>query len=512
MSDRLARLTLMRLAEPGDAVMGALVALRGPEAAVALVRQGAADAGLTRWFAATQGRLAGNPGSPVGDFGPPAGGPGPGGTGSEPLGEGFGSPGGRLSPRDGVRGPRDGSQEPRDPEPKGQEPRDGASGSSGDRPLPRDGSGAVRHKRSSVLGGRSGSGRSGADDGAGDGAGDGSGAARDGRLGARLDRMVASWAARLKTADPERDLAEGERIGARLVVPGDPEWPTQLDDLGDSRPYALWLHGDADLRFSCLRSIAIVGSRAATPYGAHVAAELGAGLSERGWGVVSGGAYGIDGAAHRGALAGEGPTVAVLACGADVAYPSAHQQLFAAIRARGVLVSECPMGAHPTRPRFLVRNRLIAALSRGTVVVEAAVRSGALNTAGHAIALNRHLAAMPGPVTSEFSAGCHRLIRQGRAICVTGPEEVIELAGSMGTDLAPEPRGPVLPRDRLDPESRKVVEVMPTRIGVGPATIAVAAGVDLETVLACLGGLAAAGYVERVSRGWRLRPDRPPGG
>ncbi|MER5650350.1 DNA-processing protein DprA [Streptosporangium sp. NPDC002524] len=324
--------------------------------------------------------------------------------------------------------------------------------------------------------------------------------------------MVASWAARSKSADPGRDLAEGERIGARLVVPGDPEWPTQLDDLGDTRPYALWLHGDADLRFSCIRSVAVVGSRAATPYGTHVAAELGAGLSERGWGVVSGGAHGIDGAAHRGALACEGPTVAVLACGADVAYPSAHQQLFAAIRARGVLVSECPMGAHPTRPRFLVRNRVIAALSRGTVVVEAAVRSGALNTAGHAIALNRHLAAMPGPVTSEFSAGCHRLIRQGRAICVTGPEEVIELAGTMGTDLAPEPRGPVLPRDRLDPDTRKVVEAMPTRIGVGPATIAVAAGVDLETVLSCLGGLAAAGYVERVSQGWRLRPDRPPGG
>jgi len=324
--------------------------------------------------------------------------------------------------------------------------------------------------------------------------------------------MVASWAARLRTADPERDLAEGERIGARLVVPGDSEWPTQLDDLGHSRPHALWLHGDADLRFSCLRSVAVVGSRAATPYGAHVAAELGAGLSERRWGVVSGGAHGVDGAAHRGALAGEGPTVAVLACGADVAYPSAHQQLFAAIRSQGVLVSECPMGAHPTRPRFLIRNRLIAALSRGTVVVEAAVRSGALNTAGHAIALNRHLAAMPGPVTSEFSVGCHRLIRQGRATCVTGPEEVIELVGTMGADLATEPRGPVLPRDRLDPESRKVVEVMPTRVGVGPATIAVAAGVDLETVLSCLGGLAAAGYVERVSRGWRLRSDRPPGG
>ncbi|MEU0478168.1 DNA-processing protein DprA [Streptosporangium sp. NPDC006013] len=442
MNDRLARLTLMRLAEPGDTAMGALVALRGPQAAVALVREGAADADFTRWFADIHGR--------------PAGGPGPCDGGSGPYG-------GNLYDR-------------------GPDRRGGGAGAS-------DG---VSAGASGADGGRR--------------------AGWDGRLAGRFDRMVASWAARLKTADPERDLAEGERIGARLVIPGDAEWPSQLDDLGDSRPHALWLHGDADLRFSCLRSVAVVGSRAATPYGTHVAAELGAGLSERGWGVVSGGAYGIDGAAHRGALAGEAPTVVVLACGADVAYPSAHQQLFAAVRAQGVLVSECPMGAHPTRPRFLVRNRLIAALSRSTVVVEAAVRSGALNTAGHAVALNRQLAAVPGPVTSDASAGCHRLIRQGKAICVTGAEEVIELAGTMGTDLAPEARGPVLPRDRLDPESRKVVEAMPTRIGMGPATIAVAAGVDLETVLSCLGGLAAAGYVERVSQGWRLRADRPFGG
>jgi DNA processing protein len=392
-SDRLARVTLLRLAEPGDAVMGRLVASCGPEAAVGQIRERALDPEFTQWFVSS-------------------------------------------------------------------------------------------HRRSSA-------------------------GSRDGQPAARLARMLASWSARLETADAARDLAEGEWGGARLVIPGDPEWPTQLDDLGDSRPHALWLHGEADLRFSCLRSVAVVGSRAATPYGAHIAAEFGAGLGERNWTVVSGGAYGVDGAAHRGALSGETATVAVLACGTDVAYPSAHHQLFAAVRSQGVLVSECPMGAHPTRLRFLVRNRVIAALSRGTVVIEAAVRSGALNTAGHAIALNRHLAAVPGPVTSENSAGCHRLIRQGTATCVTAPEEMIELVGAMGADLAPEPRGPVLPRDQLDPETRRVLEAMPARIGVGPATIAVDAGVDLETVLSCLGGLAAAGYVERGSRGWRLRPERP---
>lgn len=320
-----------------------------------------------------------------------------------------------------------------------------------------------------------------------------------------IDRILGAWRARLPAADPIADLTEGEHLGARLIVPGDLEWPTQLDDLGAERPLGLWLHGNADLRFSCLRSVAVVGSRAATPYGTHVAAELGAGLSEAGWTVISGGAYGVDAAAHRGALAGAARTVAVLACGTDIAYPAANQDLFSAIRGRGVVVSECPLGVRPTRLRFLVRNRIIAALSRGTVVVEAALRSGALNTAGHAISLRRHLAAVPGPVTSENSAGCHRLIRRAEAVCVTSARELIELVGAIGEDLAPEPRGPVLPRDALDDETRSVLEAVPARLGTGPATIAVTAGVDLLTVLRCLGALAAAGYVERVDRGWRLR-------
>lgn len=321
----------------------------------------------------------------------------------------------------------------------------------------------------------------------------------------RLDRMLAGWRLRLEAADPRADLAAGERRGARLVLPGEPEWPTQLDDLGDARPYGLWLEGTADLRRSCLRSVAVVGSRAATPYGVHVAAELGAGLSEQGWCVVSGGAYGIDGAAHRGALAGATPTVAVLACGTDVDYPTGHHALFRLIRAQGAVVSELPPGTRPTRPRFLVRNRLIAALSRGTVVVEAALRSGAQNTAGHAEALLRHVAAVPGPVTSATSAGCHRLIRQQKAVCVTRVEEVIELVGAMGEDLAPEPAGPVRPWDHLGEEDRKVLEAVPAGRGAGPATIAVRAGVDLATTLGSLGALAAAGFVERVAHGWRLR-------
>ncbi|MEV0150137.1 MULTISPECIES: DNA-processing protein DprA [unclassified Nonomuraea] len=320
---------------------------------------------------------------------------------------------------------------------------------------------------------------------------------------------MSTWHARLAAADsaaaPEVDLVAGERLGARLIVPGSPEWPTQLDQLGAARPLGLWLYGTVDLRFSCLRSVAIVGARAATPYGAHVAAEFGLGLGEDGWTVVSGGAYGVDGAAHRGALASDTPTVVVLACGVDISYPRGHHELFAAVRDQGVIVSECPPGVHPTRARFLIRNRLIAALSRGTVVVEAALRSGALNTATHALGLNRHLAAVPGPVTSTLSAGCHRLLRERKATCVTTPEEVIELVGTIGGDLAPCARGPAVPRDALSEVTRKVLDAVPSRGGTGPASIALSAGVSLDATLSALGGLAAAGYVERVEKGWRLR-------
>jgi DNA processing protein len=321
-----------------------------------------------------------------------------------------------------------------------------------------------------------------------------------------LGRLAAAWAARY--VDPAADIAAGQERGDRLIVSGDGEWPTQLDDLGDARPFGLWLAGGANLRLSCLRSVAIVGARAATAYGTTVAADLAAELGGRGWSVISGGAYGIDAAAHRGSLVSGSATVAVLACGVDVCYPSAHEELFRAVRSNGVVVSERPHGARPTRPHFLVRNRVIAALSRGTVVVEAAARSGALNTASHASGLNRQVMAVPGAITNETSVGCHALIREGKAVCVTSVEEILELVGSIGEDLAPEPRGPVRPHDELDEETRRVLEAVPARGGSGPAAIAVAAGVDLTTALGRLGGLAAAGFVEQVDQGWRIRPAR----
>ncbi len=328
--------------------------------------------------------------------------------------------------------------------------------------------------------------------------------AGSGRI-AGLDRALRRWSARLGTAPTTITLDAWHRNDIRLLCPGDPGWPGQLDVLGDARPWALWLRGSADLRYACLRSVSIVGTRAATSYGEHVGLEMSAALAERGWAVVSGGAFGIDKCAHRGALTAEGITIAVLASGVDEPYPLGHRVLFDAIAAHGVLVSEWPPGRPPTRPGFLVRNRVIAALSRGTVVVEAALRSGALNTARHARDQCRPLMAVPGPVTSPASAGCHQIIRDWGAVCVTGARDVLELLAFPGDDLPAGLRGPVLPRDALDPDSRRVLEAVPARAGRGPARIAVSAGVDFDTVLRCLGALAAGGFVERCDRGWRLR-------
>lgn len=220
--------------------------------------------------------------------------------------------------------------------------------------------------------------------------------------GATAGRM-AGLRLRARDARPELDLAAAREAGARFVCPGDAEWSAQLDDLGDARPLGLWVRGTPSLRFWALRSVALVGARACTDYGAHAAGLLGAGLAERGWVVVSGGAYGIDGAAHRATLGAGGATVAVLACGVDSPYPRGHAQLIARIAEQGLVVSELPPGDHPTPSRFVLRNRVIAALTRGTVVVEAAYRSGALSTARAAARLGRAVMGVPGPVTSGLS-------------------------------------------------------------------------------------------------------------
>lgn len=303
------------------------------------------------------------------------------------------------------------------------------------------------------------------------------------------------------------DVRRLDAAGGRFVVPGDAEWPTTSlawPPGVEAPPLGLFLRGPRPLSHAVEQAVAVVGARASTAYGAHVAGELGLGLADRGWTVVSGGAYGVDGAAHRGALdASQGGTIAVLACGVDVIYPKGHDRLLERIAADGLIVSEHPPGCAPTRSRFLVRNRLIAALSEGTVVVEAALRSGSLTTARQARDLSRHVMAVPGPVTAEMSAGSNLLLRNG-ADCVTCADDVLELVGQLVLDARPEPRGEVSPRDALTDVQRLVLDAVPVRRWAGPASIAKTAGVPTMTVQQALPPLQVAGLVEQSLDGWRL--------
>jgi DNA processing protein len=318
-------------------------------------------------------------------------------------------------------------------------------------------------------------------------------------------------AARLVGIDAARELEQADRLGLRFVVPGDAEWPAQLGDLAGLEPLhdrggvpiGLWAKGP--LRLDAIAgSVAVVGSRASTTYGAGVAGEMGAVAALAGVTVVSGAAFGIDDAAHRGALSVDGPTVAVLACGADRVYPAAHRELIGRIAETGVVVSEAAPGCAPQRIRFLARNRLIAGLTRGTVVVEAATRSGALNTATWAERLNRVVMGVPGPVTSVSSTGVHERLRTGAMSLVTSGADVLELVGESGAHLVDPARAPTTARDRLTARQRQVLDAVPVASGVGPDSIARVAGLGLLEVRAALGALHAAGLVLHTEDGWRL--------
>ncbi len=242
------------------------------------------------------------------------------------------------------------------------------------------------------------------------------------------------------------DLELLARRGGRLLTPGDDEWPglafaafggVAVAAKPQGRPpQALWVLGPARLDDVAQRAAAVVGTRAATSYGEHVAADLAVGLAERDVAVISGGAYGIDGAAHRATLSVDGLTVAVLAGGLDIPYPAGHSALLHRIAGNGLLVTEYPPGVRPARHRFLTRNRLVAALAGAAVVVEAGLRSGAANTAAWARALGRVVGAVPGPVTSSASSGCHALLRSGAEV-ITRADDVVELVGRIG-ELASE--------------------------------------------------------------------------
>lgn len=326
-----------------------------------------------------------------------------------------------------------------------------------------------------------------------------------------------AWAARLAAADPEQMRRAADRVGARYLAPGDPDWPDLAElrtlesaprDLCAGEPFGLWVRGPLALGSVVESAVAIVGARASSDYGDYVAGSLAAGCAARGWAVVSGGAYGIDAAAHRGALAAEGTTIAVLASGIDRLYPAGHGGLLENVASTGLLVSEAAPGCSPTRLRFLVRNRLIAALSRGTVVVEAALRSGSLNTARWARDLGRPLMGVPGPVTSMTSAGVHELLRQPESVLVTDAAEVLELVAPIGSAPAPVKRGERIPRDDLDEASQRLLDAVPKVAPAPVASIAVCADLGPAQALERLAALAQRGLVMRVGGGWRLSPTR----
>ncbi|MGV9804283.1 DNA-processing protein DprA [Micromonospora chersina] len=319
----------------------------------------------------------------------------------------------------------------------------------------------------------------------------------------------------------EQALARTERLGARVVTPDDEEWPARVADLRGLRlsgatrrvdletapPLCFWVRGAWPLGESLARSVAVVGARAATPYGTHVATELGYGLAERDWTVVSGGAFGIDSAAHRGALTAGGLTVAVLACGLDRPYPMGNAALFDRIAETGLLVSEWMPGAEPLRPRFLIRNRVIAAATLGTVLVEAAARSGATQTLNRAVGVGRPAMVVPGPVTSAMSVGAHEVLREhDKARLVTGTAHVLEEVGRIGYDLAPLARAPERPRDLLDDEAAQVLEALPRRKAIGLERVAARAGVDLRTAMRKLSMLEELAMVVRRDDGYALAP------
>lgn len=323
-------------------------------------------------------------------------------------------------------------------------------------------------------------------------------------------------AARREIDRAAADLEEMARLGGRVITPDDDEWPgwrmLGLDQLDTERerdaavPLVLWARGPLSLRTASERAVAVVGSRCSSGYGVQVAGEITCELAGRGWTIVSGAAFGIDAAAHRAALGVGGSTVAVLACGVDRPYPAQHERLLAAIAESGVVVSEYPPGTSAQKHRFLARNRLIATLGDGVVVVEAGLRSGARNTVKWARRLGRPAMAVPGPVGSVSSTGCHRMIREGEALLVTGAEDVIDEAGPLRLPVGENTADPAA---HLRGAEAEVYAALPAIGSRRPVELARQSGLDLATVRAVLPGLELADLVGSDSDGWfrvRARP------
>lgn len=329
-----------------------------------------------------------------------------------------------------------------------------------------------------------------------------------------IDRAVGGverWRLRQSAWDPAPHLERAAKVGARAVVRGSVAWPRALDDLGAGAPYCLWVRGPVDLDASWGNGIAVVGSRSSTTYGEFVAASLASGLADAGGTVVSGGAYGIDARAHRACLAAGGVTIAVMAGGVDRLYPEGNADLLSRVIETGAVVSEVPPGYAPHRHRFLTRNRVIAS-ARATVVVEAALRSGALSTARHAAELGRPVGAVPGPVTSAASAGCHRLIQDGMAL-VSDARDVLDMvqpldaARDRDDAAAGHSQRRVEPESFADPHQRQAFDAITPR-GSTVAEVAAGAGLTPSEARAALVLLELEGMVTTVGGMWRTSPRR----
>lgn len=326
--------------------------------------------------------------------------------------------------------------------------------------------------------------------------------------------MPASWVERARTLERlVRDTLErAQAAGLRWLARTDSGWPAQLDDLNHldplngatGSPLGLWLRGAGNLADLAQSSVAVVGARDATTYGAEVAGDLAADVTDAGLVVVSGAAYGIDGCAHRGALAMGKPTVAVLAGGADVDYPRSHTALLARIAAEGLVVSEQAPGQTPLKARFLSRNRIIAGLTGGTVVVEAARRSGSLNTLNWADQLGRVTMALPGPVTSQASVGVHEALRAGKAMLVTSGADVVEALGALGANDATPPRATETAFDVMAEAQRRILDAVPWSPPRSLGSIAGEVRLSSAVVQKQLVHLQELGYVAHLPAGWAL--------
>lgn len=331
-----------------------------------------------------------------------------------------------------------------------------------------------------------------------------------------LKVSLARWRKRLSYADANGALETMQRLGGGLICREDKGWPKQLDDLRFARPLCLWWRTSDPQRLGRTpagKAISIVGSRDASDYGSQVTYELARALSLRGLCIVSGGAYGIDAAAHRAALAEDPvdplapPTITILAGGADKLYPAGNSALLQQVISRGLLFSEVPPGTTPTRFRFLNRNRLIAAFSTLTIVTEARYRSGALNTASHAVELGREVGAVPGSVFSPNSAGTHRMIRSGSAELISSPSDVFDVLGLPADGQLPinEPEDPRhRPTDQLPADARLIFDVLSFTRPLSVDEACSKSGVPMLGTIKALGLMARLSLVEESQAGWKL--------